>query len=74
MKNVEAIYKQNESKLAQTMIAYLWENMWWLHDILNCVEMRLEGLCIMKKQWETLNIQNPNPRRWSVKDLWAPMG
>ena len=30
---------------------------------LNYVTMRLKGLFIIEKQWKTLNIQKPNPRR-----------
>ena len=33
--------------------------------------MRLEGLFIVEKQWKTLHIPKPNPRRRNAK-LWAP--
>lgn len=63
MENVEIVYMQNESKLVQKAVAYLWEEIWWLRAFLKCVAMRLYGIFIMKKQLETLNLPKPNPRR-----------
>ena len=40
---------------------------------MNCVTMRLKGLFIIEKQWKTINIQKPNPRRGSAK-LWPSLG
>jgi len=41
---------------------------------LNYVTTRLKALFIIEQQGKTLNNQNPNPRRWNAKSLWAPLG
>jgi len=57
---------RNGNKPARVMVAYLWEEMWRLHASELCYN-DLEGLFIVEKQWKTLNIQKPNPRRWNSK-------
>lgn len=41
---------------------------------LNCVTMRLKDLSIIEQQGKTLNNQNPKPKRWNSKSLWALLG
>ena len=51
-----------EIKLARALVA-ISEKRCGGYRPLNCVTMRLEGPFIIEKQWRTLNIQKPNPRR-----------
>jgi hypothetical protein len=55
-------YRQNGNKLARALVAYLLEAMWWLLAFEMCYNEAPRPI-IIEKQWETLNIQIPNPRR-----------
>ena len=57
-----------EIRLARALVA-ISEKICGGYRPLNWVTMRLEGLFIIEKQWRTLNIQKPNPRRWSAKTM-----
>jgi len=62
-------YRQNGNKIAQALVVYLWEEMCRLLASELYVTMRLERLYIIEKQWKTLNIQKPNPRRWNAETM-----
>ena len=53
---------KNGNKLARAMVA-ISKKRCVGYMPLNCVTMRLEGLFIVEKQWKTLHIPKPNPRR-----------
>jgi len=61
-------YRQNRNKLARALVAYLWEEMWRLLASELCYN-EARRLIIIEKQWKTLNIQIPNPRRWNAKTM-----
>ena len=63
IKQLKFVYKENGNKLARALVAYLLEELWQLHASEIFVIVRLEGLYIIEKQWKTINIQKPNPRR-----------
>ena len=53
------------------LVAYLLEEMWWLHASELYITMRLEGLYIIKKQWKpytskNLTLGGENARMWAL--------
>ena len=62
IKELKFYYRQNRNKLARALVA-ISEKRCGGYRPLDSVTMRLEGLFIIEKQWKTINIQKPNPRR-----------